>query len=230
MTSRRVGSTVALGALCGLAWAASFRAVMSEFVGSGSTVVWLDTFAAILLPGVIVGALLGWAHTIRLSGGHPGWRWLGAAPAAFAIAPMLLPDAILALFTLGLGGGAIAVPVLAIGGGFAIAGRGQLWARIVCGVISALMIVGMVLATFVIGGPRLAVTEPRGAWVALLASSLLTLFVLAASIPFRPVMEAHLDEGSRVGRRFPPQQVDHADHSRGTGTERSRALRTTPHS
>jgi hypothetical protein len=91
MSTRRVTATVALGALCGLAWAASFRAVMSEFAGFGSTVSWLDTFAAILLPGVIVGGLLGWAHTIRLSGGRRGWRWLGAAPALFAVAPMLLP-------------------------------------------------------------------------------------------------------------------------------------------
>ena len=142
MNSRRVGSTVALGALCGLAWAASFRAVMSEFVGSGSTVVWLDTFGAILLPGVIVGGLLGWAHTIRLSGGRRGWRWLGATPAVFAIAPML--------------------------------------------------------ATSIIGGPRLAMTEPRGVWVALLASSLLTLFAIAASIPFRPVIEAQTGGTHRV--------------------------------
>jgi hypothetical protein len=34
------------------------------------------------------------------------------------------------------------------------------------------------LATFIIGGPRLAVTEPRGVWVALLASSLLTLLAI----------------------------------------------------
>ena len=67
MNSRNVGKTVALGALCGLAWAASFRAVMSEYAGAGSTVAWFETFAAILLPGVIVGGLLGWAHTIRLS-------------------------------------------------------------------------------------------------------------------------------------------------------------------
>jgi hypothetical protein len=191
MSTRRVTATVALGALCGLAWAASFRAVMSEFAGFGSTVSWLDTFAAILLPGVIVGGLLGWAHTIRLSGGRRGWRWLGAAPALFAIAPMLLPDAIVAFVTQGLGGGAVAVALLAIGGGFAISGRGRLWARIVCGVISALLIVGVTLATFAIAGPRLAVTEPRGVWVALLAFSLLTLLAIASSIPFRPVIKAH---------------------------------------
>lgn len=177
---------VALGALCGLAWAAAFRAVMSEFAGY-SRVAWVDTFAAILLPGVVVGALLGWAYVIRLRGGRRGWRWLGAAPAAFAIAPMLLPGAFVQFVTTGLGGGAIAVALLAICGGFAIGGRGPLWARIICGVVSALLIVGVTIITFFIAGPRLAVTEPRGVWVALLAFSLLTLLAIASSIPFRPV-------------------------------------------
>ena len=198
MNSRRVVAAVALGALCGLAWAASFRAVMSEFAGYGSTVSWLDTFATILLPGVIVGGLLGWAHTIRLSGGRRGWRWLGAAPALFAIAPMLLPDAIVAFVTQGLGVGAVAVALLAIAGGFAISGRGRLWARIVCGLISALLIVGVTLATFAIAGPRLAVTEPRGVWVALLAFSLLSLLAIASSIPFRPVIEGHPADDDRL--------------------------------
>lgn len=188
MTARRVTAAVALGALCGLAWAASFRAVMSEFAGYGSQVAWLDTFAAILLPGVIVGALLGWVHTIRLRGGRRGWRLLGAAPAAFAVAPMLIPGAVIALLTQGLGGGAVAVALLAIGGGFAISGLGPLWARIVCGVISALLIGGVTLTTFVIAGARLAVTEPRGVWVASLTFSLLTLLAIASSIPFRPVV------------------------------------------
>ena len=198
MSSRRVTATVALGALCGLAWAASFRAVMSEFAGYASTVSWLDTFAAVLLPGVVVGGLLGWAHTIRVSGGRRGWRWLGAAPAAFAIAPMLLPGAIVAFVTQGLGGGAVAVALLAIGGGFAISGRGRLWARIVCGAVSALLIVGVTVTTFAIVGPRLGVTEPRGVWVALLAFSLLTLLAIAASIPFRPVIKGHPADDVRV--------------------------------
>jgi hypothetical protein len=92
----------------------------------------------------------------------------------------------------------VAVALLAIGGGFAISGRGRLWARIVCGAMSALLIVGVTVTTFDIAGPRLAVTEPRGVWVALLAFSLLTLLAIAASIPFRPVIEAHLADDVRV--------------------------------
>ena len=203
-TPRNAGATVALGALCGLAWAAAFRAVMSEFAGYGSQVAWVDTFVAILLPGLVVGSLLAWAHVIRLSGGRRGWRWLGAAPAAFAVAPMLLPGAVVALLTQGLGGGAVAVALLAVGGGFAISGLGPLWARIVCGVISALLIVGITITTFFIAGPRLAVTEPRGVWVALLAFSLLTLLAIASSIPFRPVVEAR-DAGRVVAASERPE-------------------------
>jgi hypothetical protein len=36
-----------------------------------------------------------------------------------------------------------------------------------------------------IGGARLAVSSPRGAWVSVLAGSFLVLLVLASSIPFR---------------------------------------------
>ena len=191
------GWIIALGALCGLAWAAALRAMMSEFAGY-SRVAWVDTFVAILLPGVVVGALLGWAYVLRLHGGRRGWRWLGAAPAAFAIAPMLLPGALMAFLTTGLGGGAVAVALLAIAGGFAVSGRGALWARILCGVVSALLIVGITIGTFFIAGARLAVTEPRGVWVAVLAFSLLSLLVVASSIPFRPVVEAAHLAGSSV--------------------------------
>ena len=183
----RVGSAVLVGALCGLAWAAALRAVMSEYAGYASQVSWIDTFAVILLPGMLVGALLGWAYAIRLSGGRRGWRWLGLAPVAFAIAPMLLPGALVQLLTTGLGGGAVAVAMIAIGGGFAISGRGPLWARIASGLVSVLLILGVAITTFVFYGPRLAVTEPRGVWVALLAFSLLTVLAIASSIPFRPV-------------------------------------------
>lgn len=78
--------------------------------------------------------------------------------------------------------------LLAICGGFALGGRGPLWARIICGVVSALLILGITITTFFIAGARLAVTEPRGVWVALLTLSLLTLLAIASSIPFRPVV------------------------------------------
>ena len=160
---------------------------MSEVAGSASRVEWAGTFVAILLPGVIAGGLLGWAESIRREGGRPGWRWLALAPIGFALFPFFLPGALEAFLTSGLGGGAVAVPLLAALGGFSIAGRGSLWARIMCGTVATLLVGGTVAATPAIGGRRLALTEPRGVWVALIAASFLVLLVLAESIPFRPV-------------------------------------------
>ncbi|MGC5169622.1 hypothetical protein ACLQ2Q_03115 [Microbacterium sp. DT81.1] len=196
MAPPSVRVAVALGALFGFAWAAAFRAYMSELAGPASKIDWFGTFGAIVLPGAIVGGLLGWAHALRMRGGRPGWRWLALAPLLFAVAPMFLPGALEALVTEGLGGGAVGVALLAIGGGFAISGRGPLWARIVCGVMSAVLLAGAAATALFLGRAALPGNEARGWWTLLLAASLLMILVLAASIPFRPVL-THAPAGLR---------------------------------
>lgn len=181
---------VAIGATCGIAWAAGFRGYMVELAGPASSVGWWGTFGALLLPGAIAGGLLGWAEALRRTGGRRGWRWLALAPLTFAIAPMLMPGAITILLTQGLGGGAIAVPLMAIGGGYALSRRGPLWSRLVSGLISAALIAALALAAPGIAGSGLALTEPRGAWVAVLASSFVVVLALASSIPHQPVLTA----------------------------------------
>jgi hypothetical protein len=54
-----------VGGVCGLAWATGLRGLMAEVAGQASTVSWTFTFGFILLPGVIVGVLLGWAEHLR---------------------------------------------------------------------------------------------------------------------------------------------------------------------
>lgn len=181
---------IAIGATCGIAWAAGFRGYMVELAGPASSVGWWGTFGALLLPGAIAGGLLGWAEALRRTGGRRGWRWLALAPLTFAIAPMLMPGAITTLLTQGLGGGAIAVPLMALGGGYAISRRGPLWSRLVSGLISAALIAALALAGPGIAGTGLALTEPRGAWVAVLASSFVVVLALASSIPHQPVLTA----------------------------------------
>lgn len=177
---------ISLGAICGIAWAAGFRAYMVELAGPASTVEWWGTFGALLLPGAVVGGLLGWAEALRRTGGRRGWRWLALAPLAFAIAPMLLPGALTVLLTQGLGGGAIAVALTAMGAGYAFSGRGPLWGRLACGLVSGALVAGMALSGAGIAGPGLALWGPRGAWVAVLATSFMVVLGLAASIPHRP--------------------------------------------
>jgi hypothetical protein len=188
MTASSPLKLVLAGALGGLAWAASIRAYMVEIAGMSSRFEWVGTFAQILLPGVAIGVLLGTAEYFRRTGGRRGWRWLAVAPILFAIAALLSPGAVEALVTTGLGGGALVVPITGMLGGFAVSGRGPLWARIVTGVLALAVVVAGPIGQLVIAPSRLALTEPRGAWVALLLASLTVVLAFASSIPHRKVM------------------------------------------
>lgn len=181
-------SLVVIGSVCGLAWSAALRGWMSELAGSSSGIHWFGTFGAVLLPGLITGALLGWAEHLRRRGGVSGWRWLALAPLTFAIAPMLEPGALTAFLTMGLGGGAVGVALFAIIGGFALSGRGSRWGRAACGLVAVAFVVAIAFTTGAVGGSRLAILEPRGAWVALLGASLMVVLALAAAIPQRAVV------------------------------------------
>jgi hypothetical protein len=61
---------IAVGAVCGHAWASSLRGFMSQVAGAESEVSWSGTFLWILLPGVLRGGLLGWAESLRRTGGR----------------------------------------------------------------------------------------------------------------------------------------------------------------
>lgn len=181
---RGVPAPVLVGAVCGLAWAASLRVLMAEFAGPESTFDWFGTFEGVLLPGVVVGALLGWAAHLQGRGSPPP-RWLVAAPLVFVLAT---PSVLVSVFVDGLGGGAIAVPLVGMAGGYALAGRGPLWARWAAGVVALLPAPGwLVLASFV-GGP-LALDTPRGAWLTVLHLSLLAVLAFGCTLPHRAPAE-----------------------------------------
>ena len=95
---------VAVGGLCGLAWSAGLRGFMAEVAGADSTVEWTGTFVAILLPGMVTGALLGWAEYGRRTGGRQHAAWLLLAPLAFPLAVLSLPGGLEGFVTAGLGG------------------------------------------------------------------------------------------------------------------------------
>ena len=180
-------ASVLVGAACGLVWAAAFRGYMAEIAGGASRLEWYGTFVGILGAGLIAGALLGLAEYFRRTGGRPHWRWLALAPLAFAILPLTMPGALVALLTEGLGGGAVAIALVGVAGGFAVSGRGPLWARILCGIPALVVVVGIVASVPAVGGIRLALDQPRGAWVAVLGAGCVVLLCLANSIPFRRI-------------------------------------------
>jgi hypothetical protein len=196
--ARSAAPLLAIGGVCGLTWAAALRGFMAELAGAGSDVSWYGTFAQVLLPGAVVGVLLGWAEQIRRTGGRGGWRWLAAAPLAFTVAVFVSPavfNAVLngqPLLGGGIGGGAIALPLFGMAGGYAISGRGPRWSRILLGVIALAPIPSWAFASSAFG-PAVALSTPRGAWVALFFYSLIATLDLACAIPHRPVAPAVLD-------------------------------------
>jgi hypothetical protein len=177
-----------IGGVSGLAWAASLRGFMTEIAGNASEMTWLGTFGWILLPGVVTGLLLGWAEHLRRTGGRRGWRWLAAAPLTFAsvLVPGLLDPA--TMFSGGVGGGAIGVPVYGMLGGFALTRRGPIWARVLCGVLFLTMVPIWIFTVTSFGGAGLAVGTARGTWVALWYWSLMGVLALACAIPHRPIV------------------------------------------
>lgn len=186
---RRALKLTLLGGLCGLAWAAGLRGFMAQIVHEDSRVSWSGTFGWILLPGLAIGLLLGWAEHVRRTGGRPGWRWLALAPLLFAAILFSNPLDMLQIFEDGLGGGAVGVPLFGMAGGYAVSGRGPLWGRLVCGLLAAAVVPIWALTVESFAGADLALTTPRGLWVALYYYSFMALLILASAIPHREVTD-----------------------------------------
>jgi hypothetical protein len=183
-------SLVLLGGLLGLAWAAGLRGFMAQVVRGDSSVSWSGTFGYVLLPGLLIGLLLGGAEHLRRTGGRRRWRWLALSPLLFtAVLFSEGPLEVLGIFENGLGGGAIGVPLYAMAGGYAISGRGPRWGRVTCGALALTAIPIWALTVESFAGPDLAVTTPRGLWVALYYYSFLALAMVAAAVPHRPTTD-----------------------------------------
>jgi hypothetical protein len=178
--SRHLFNFLVIGGICGLAWAAGFRSWMIQAAGSASTFTW-STFIWLLLPSTIVGTLLGFAAYLHQTGSTRWRHWLIWSPLLFITA--IIPQWEL-LIQEGFGGGAIIVALLGIGGGYALAGRGRLWIRIVVGVLVAFVtLVGGTMGPDM--NPALALSTPMGAWVAALFLSFMAVLILACAIPQR---------------------------------------------
>lgn len=178
----RLGGSLAAGGAAGLAWAAGLRGLMVEVAGPESAVHWYGTFVQILLPGVVTGALFGWAwHTRRR-------RWLVVAPLAFPIAVIVSPDTLSAIlagrlpFSDGLGGGALALPLFGMAGGYAIAGGGARWRRGLLGAFALVPLPAWAFASTAIS-PSLSLATARGAWAAALFWASIATLALGCAIP-----------------------------------------------
>ena len=179
---------VVAGALCGLAWAAGFRSWMAQMVGpTDSSVSWWGTFGQVLVPGMLVGAALGLAEHRRRAGG-PRSRLLTLAPVLF-LGALTDPEIFRALRETGEGAGAIFVVLVGLAGGFAGSGRGRAWGRRTCGVLAVLG--SLVMLT--VASDSVPLGTARGVWVGLLASSLVAVWCLACTVPWRIASPGLLD-------------------------------------
>lgn len=166
---------IVVGALLGLTWAASLRGWMLDLAGDDSTFTWTGTFLCLLLPGAVVGGLLGRAWELQRSGRQP--RWLTLAPLLFPLGPLAIPGAIGHLFRTGEGSASIIMVLLAMLAGRSLSGRGRLWVRVTAGTI------GFALVPVLLMTPR----SPQDAWAATLFAGLYVALSLACAIPMRTV-------------------------------------------
>jgi hypothetical protein len=159
--------------------------MMAQIAGDDSSVRWDLTFGWLLLPGAIVGGLLGWAEHRRLLGVEAGRRWFVASPLILGAVLFSDPTDPAGPLRDGVGGGAIALPLFGMLGGYALAGRGRRWTRYVAAVppLSPVLIWAVVATD--VGGAEMALDTPRGAWVAVYFYSYIAVLAFACSIPHR---------------------------------------------
>ena len=181
---------ILLGAVIGLAWAASLRGFMMVLAGPDSTFTFTGTFGIIIPTGIIVGALLGWAEHQRRTGTQ--YPLLILAPLLIGIIPNLAagPDP-----------GPIGLALFAMAGGYAVSGRGPFWTRIVAGIVNLAGIAVTFLAPKPY--PDLSYTTTHGAWFDTLAASLGVTLALACSIPMRRPDTSHKPAGQKSAANMP---------------------------
>jgi hypothetical protein len=191
----------AAGALCGLAWACALRAFMWEVAEPQAEVEWAGTFLWILLPGALIGALLGSAEFQRWTGAVRHRRWLIWSPMLFAAVLLSNRLDLLDGFEGGIGLAAVAVPAMCMLGGYAIAGTGLRWTRGLCGLVALSAIPIWSVTAVDVGGASMSLRDPHGAWAATLYWALLATFSMAAAIPYRGSPAASDHPGRLAGHR-----------------------------
>lgn len=198
----RIRPGLPVGTICGLAWAASLRGWMAQLAGPAhSHVTWL-TVLLVLLPGALVGAAFGRSIDLR-SSGRPVGRWLCFAPALLAAA-ILDPVIFHQLITDGRGGGSLLVVLTLLAGGFTIGSRRWTPLRVLAALLTAAGVLAMFGVATIAGAP----STPRGLWVALYGTSLVTVGAVASATPWRARVDATgLDNRLDRGRATRPAAV-----------------------
>ena len=180
---------VVVGIGLGLAWGASLRAWMALLavqLGEIPQFTWSGTFAAVLLPAALVGALVGGAYRAAGVAGSRERRWVLLSPILFVLGSILFQERFIAtLLSTGMGGGAIGVALIGILGGYARAARGVRWLRWVAGFLAAALTVATIVPVYFVGEPASAMPSASKAFGVLLFVVLMALLIVGVSAPAR---------------------------------------------
>lgn len=114
--------------------------------------------------------------TCHPHGASSPWMWVTGGAVCGAVTTLATP---------GMGSGAIAVGLMGIVGGYALCGRGGRWPRVVCGAAGVGFTAALAATVAEMTDPPLSLTDPRGAWAAVLAASLYPVLALGCSISLR---------------------------------------------
>lgn len=164
---------MACGAVFGLAWASSMRAMMSELAASdGGSHFSILTFIFLLAPGALLGAVIAWVLTPDRPGMRPAPRWLVWCPMIMCADPAAAP-----------------FMLATIGVGWVAGGRGTRKSRLWVGIPSVLFWIALLIMALVI--PPSILSSLRDAWVGILLFSLLGSLMIVEAMVVRRLAPAH---------------------------------------
>jgi hypothetical protein len=180
---------LAVGAFFGLAWGASLRAwmvILALEFGDYPRFTWRGTFLMILLPSALLGALIGAAHHALARNGNRYWRGAILAPLLLVLAPLLfMEDFIPTLLDDGLGGGAIAVSLIGLLGGYGLSPQRTGWLRAPALLLAFTLTFAPALAMFFPGQSISDSLTERQVFAALYFAVLMIFLMAASSLPYR---------------------------------------------
>lgn len=179
---------LSMGAFLGLAWGASLRSwmvVLALEFGDYPRFTWDGTFAFVLIPAAIMGAVLSGARVL-IKRGDTRCRWAAIAPLLLVVAPVLfMQDFMPTLLSTGMGGGAIGVALIGLFGGYGFSRGDTNWRKIVAKLLAILITGATVYGVFFASQSQLELPTTRQAFGALYFILLMVLLIVAAAIPYQ---------------------------------------------
>ena len=176
---------MACGAVFGLAWASSMRAMMAEFAASdGGSHFSILTFIFLLPPGAVLGAVVAWVLTDR-PGVRPAPRWLVWCPMIMCADPAAAP-----------------FMLATIGVGWVAGGRGTRKSRLWIGIPSVLFWIALLIMALTI--PPSILSSLRDAWVGVLLFSLLGSLMIVETMVVRRLVPADAADGPTLHGQLGP--------------------------